>query len=56
MSSIKIWNLVQGTEFLELKGNHISADSFDFSPDGNFIVSGNGSDIVIWNLEDGKEI
>jgi WD40 repeat protein/serine/threonine protein kinase len=56
-NSVRLWDLEQGKEVLNLQGHTGSVRSVSFAPDGRRGVSGsNDGTARIWDLEDGREI
>ena len=56
-NSVKVWNSVDGTEGLSLKGHDARVRAIDYSPDGKLIATGSRDGTIrIWNAENGAEL
>ena len=55
--TITIWDAATGTEIRTLKGHEGPVYSAAFSPDGKWIVSGGGDNLVkVWDASNGEEV
>jgi tetratricopeptide (TPR) repeat protein len=55
--TVKIWNTVNGTELMTLRGHESLVRSVAFSPDGRRIVSGSSDETLkVWDAENGDEL
>ena len=55
--SIKLWNVETGTEIFTLKGPDDFISSIEFTPDGKFLITKSGDDLIrVWDIEQRKEI
>ncbi|MFM6280855.1 MAG: WD40 repeat domain-containing protein, partial [Dolichospermum sp.] len=54
--TIKIWDLVTGTEKLTFKGHSNSVNAIALTPDGKTVISGSSDNTIkIWNLQTREE-
>lgn len=56
-TSVRIWDLLGGTAYIELKGHEQTVTSIAFSSNGNKIISGSGDKLAfIWDSASGERL
>ena len=56
-NNLKVWDIDQGEEIMNLKGHDHDVNTVSISLDKNYLASGSAdSTIRLWNLRTGKEI
>ncbi len=56
-NNLKIWDIEQGKEIMNLKGHASSVNSVCISPDGKILASGSIDETIkLWNIISKKEI
>ena len=54
--TVRLWNIGNGKEIKKFEGHNANIESVSFSPDGRYILSSGGSEIILWDIEKRGEI
>ncbi|MBI3466749.1 MAG: DUF874 family protein [Planctomycetes bacterium] len=54
--TITIWDVAKGVRLLGLQGSPETSSSLAFSPDGEWIASGQGDAMTLWDTSTGREL